>query len=124
MIVENSLMKTTILATCVSAAIVWGQNSSDEGRKIYAERCVACHGADARGTSMGAELIGSRKLRARSTQQISDLIRSGIPASGMPAFDLPAAQLAAVAAYVRSLNSPAAEVAVRGDRIAGERFFF
>src|SRR5438477_2742882 len=116
--------KTTILLFHFGLAISWGQNFPDGARKIYADRCAACHGAAARGTSMGPELIGNRKLRSRSVQQISEVIRSGIPTSGMPAFDLPAGQLGALAAFVRSLNSPAAEVAMPGDPLAGEQFFF
>ena len=42
----------------------------------------------------------------------------------MPASPLPADQLDALAALVHSLNSPAAESAVPGDRAAGEQFFF
>jgi mono/diheme cytochrome c family protein len=42
----------------------------------------------------------------------------------MPAFDLPANDLDALAALVHSLNSPAAESTVPGDRAAGEEFFF
>ena len=96
----------------------------EQGRRLYAEHCGACHGPDARGTSRGVELAGNRRLRSRSVRQLSDLIRSGIPASGMPPFDLPAGRLEALAAFVHSLNSPAAGVAVPGDRIAGEQWFF
>jgi PQQ-dependent dehydrogenase (methanol/ethanol family) len=53
-----------------------------------------------------------------------DLIRKGVPASGMPAFDLPPQELDALAALVRSLNSPPAKSIVRGDTSAGELFFF
>ena len=112
-----------ILAFLLSPAALRGQNL-DEGKKSYAEHCMACHGAETRGTSRGPELAGNRRLRTRSARQISELIRSGVPAAGMPAFDLPADQLDSLAAFVHSLNSPAADVAVSGDRVAGERFFF
>jgi PQQ enzyme repeat/Cytochrome c len=42
----------------------------------------------------------------------------------MPAFNLPASQLDALATLVHSLNSPAAESVVTGDRLAGEQYFF
>jgi PQQ-dependent dehydrogenase (methanol/ethanol family) len=42
----------------------------------------------------------------------------------MPAFDLPPAELDALAAMVHSLNSPAAESAVPGNRALGEQYFF
>src|ERR1700688_2976367 len=102
-----------LLAILLSVAAVWGQNSAaallapEEGRKIYAERCTACHGAEAQGTSRGPELVGNRRLRTRTVPQISEVIRGGVPSAGMPAFDLPADQLGALSAFVRSLNSPA-----------------
>jgi PQQ-dependent dehydrogenase (methanol/ethanol family) len=51
------------------------------------------------------------------------VIQNGIPSGGMPAFDLPASKLNALAALVHSLNSPAAESVVPGDRLAGEQYF-
>ena len=122
--------KIMLLASCLSSAVIWAQNppaaftAPQDGRKIYAEHCAACHGADARGTSRGLELVGNRRLRTRSVPQIAELIRSGIPTAGMPAFDLPTDRLDTLAAFVRSLNSPAGEVVVSGDPVAGERFFF
>lgn len=42
----------------------------------------------------------------------------------MPAFNLPGDELAALAALIHSMDRPAAEAAVPGDRAAGERTFF
>ncbi len=42
----------------------------------------------------------------------------------MPKFDLPDAQLDALAAFVRAMNSPAADNALPGDPAVGEKFFF
>jgi PQQ-dependent dehydrogenase (methanol/ethanol family) len=95
-----------------------------EGTKIYAQRCAGCHGADARGTDKAPGLVGNRRLRDRSDQEIRDLIRKGVPASGMPAFDLPPQELDPLAALVRSLNAPPAKSSIRGDMTAGELFFF
>ncbi|MBI3695204.1 MAG: c-type cytochrome, partial [Acidobacteria bacterium] len=121
--------KLMALVFLLSLACLWGQAPSAasstlaEGRTLYAEHCAACHGADARGTPRGRELAASRRLRGRSTRELSELIRNGVPAAGMPAFDLPAARLEALAAFIRSLNSPAAENPAPGDARAGERFF-
>ncbi|MDQ2899779.1 MAG: PQQ-binding-like beta-propeller repeat protein, partial [Acidobacteriota bacterium] len=60
----------------------------------------------------------------RSAEQLREVIRKGIPEGGMPAFNLPAPQLDALAGFVRSLNSQAADNPVRGDPAAGDRFFF
>ena len=95
-----------------------------QGRPLYDRHCAGCHGVEAQGTARAPELSRNRKLRGRSLGELQDLIHNGIPAGGMPAFDLPDTQLAALAAFVHSLNAPAAEIAAPGDRVAGERFFF
>ncbi|HEV2423827.1 MAG TPA: PQQ-binding-like beta-propeller repeat protein [Terriglobia bacterium] len=92
--------------------------------KIFASRCAGCHGLDAHGTDQGPALAGNAALRGRSLAWLRNLIHSGIPTSGMPAFSLPESELEDLAVLVHSLNSPAAEQAVPGDREAGERFFF
>jgi PQQ-dependent dehydrogenase (methanol/ethanol family) len=73
---------------------------------------------------MGPRLAASRRLRTRTVAQLSAFIRQGNPSAGMPAFNLPDAELEALAAYVHSLNSPASETDVQGDRVGGEKFFF
>src|SRR5262249_44518249 len=71
----------------------------------------------------GPALSGDPALRGRSIGSLRNLIHNGIPAAGMPAFDLPGDELDALAALVRSLNSPAADRHVPGDPAPGGRFF-
>jgi PQQ-dependent dehydrogenase (methanol/ethanol family) len=94
-----------------------------EGRKLYRQYCVACHGSDAQGTDRGPQLAANRSLRRRTNAQVGDVIRHGIPDGGMPAFALPSAQIDALAAFVHSLNYSAAEAGVTGNPKAGERYF-
>ena len=98
--------------------------SIGDGKDLYDVQCQACHGEDAHGSDRAPELAGSRRLRSRSTAQIRETIRKGIPEGGMPGFELPAPKLDALAGYIRSLNSPAADNALPGDAAAGEQFFF
>jgi putative heme-binding domain-containing protein len=91
--------------------------------KPFADRCAACHGADAEGSTQGPKLAGNRRLRTRSAAQIRGTIRNGIPASGMPAFPVDGKELDDLAKFVRSLNIPAAEVSMAGDPAAGAAFF-
>jgi PQQ-dependent dehydrogenase (methanol/ethanol family) len=107
-----------------------GQNSAtgnskvSAGRRVYTQRCVGCHGADARGTDQAPGFIGNPLVKKLSVQNIRDMIRRGIPKTAMPAFDLPAADLDALALFVHSLNSEAAGSTVPGNPAAGEAFFF
>ena len=68
-------------------------------------------------------LPGIPGSRRRSVQNLRNVILSGIPAAGMPPFQLPDATLDALVALVKSLNSPAADSNVPGDREAGKEFF-
>jgi PQQ-dependent dehydrogenase (methanol/ethanol family) len=119
-----------ILAPVLSPLLLRAQNSSSgaeeptEVPKTFLVHCVGCHGADAHGSEHGPPLAGVRGLRDRSVSWIRQVILTGIPSGGMPAFNLPGAELDDLAAFVHSLNSPAAENAVAGDRAAGEQYFF
>lgn len=94
------------------------------GQAQFALRCVGCHGAEAQGSDHAPALAGNRRLRARSTEQIRLTIRNGVPSAGMPAFDLPKGQLDALAEFVHSLNSAAADTPLPGDPEAGRQVFF
>ena len=108
----------------LAGAFAQSQANKTDGPKLFATNCAGCHGADARGSDHGPALAGDRRLSGRSIVQLRSLIHQGIPASGMPAFDLPGEELDALADVVHSLNAPAAEGHVSGDRAAGESFFW
>src|SRR6185312_15777506 len=103
------------------AAALFGQNppaappNLAEGQKLYAQRCVGCHGADALGTDQAPGLAGNTRIGNQSVQKIRDVIRNGIPLTGMPGFDLRSGELDALAAFVHSLNGDAAAQDVPGN---------
>ncbi|HET7873221.1 MAG TPA: c-type cytochrome, partial [Terriglobales bacterium] len=119
----------SLVALTLGLAMLWGQTPASQpetpGSEIYAKQCAGCHGADARGGEYGPPLAGNSRLRERSISWLRRTIHNGVPTGGMPAFsNLPAKGLDALAALVHSLNSPAAENSVTGDRAAGEQYFF
>jgi PQQ-dependent dehydrogenase (methanol/ethanol family) len=96
-----------------------------DGKVGYATNCSGCHGADGLGTGHAPKLADNPDLRGRPVARLHSTIAAGFPASGMPPFaSLPAHDLDAIAMYVRSLNSPAAESGISGNSEAGERFFW
>jgi PQQ-dependent dehydrogenase (methanol/ethanol family) len=95
-----------------------------EGKKIFAQSCAGCHGADTYGTDRAPGLSGNRRVRARTVDQLRNLVAHGVPASGMPAFNFPASQLDAVALFVHSLNAAASETPVPGNPETGKQIFF
>ena len=116
-------------AILLASSTAIGQNQPDpsllqDGLKYFAEKCAACHGDDAGGSDMGPKLIATRRLRTRSVKQLRNLIEQGVPSTGMPAFHIDGHELDALAAFVRSLNTTAAETPVPGTPRNGEQFFF
>jgi PQQ-dependent dehydrogenase (methanol/ethanol family) len=95
-----------------------------EGKQIFAQSCAGCHGADTFGTDRAPGLSGNRRVRARTVEQLHNLVLHGIPAAGMPAFDFAPQQLDSIVAFVHSLNSAAYETPISGDPAAGRQLFF
>jgi len=106
------------------SAQVGDPKALEAGKRHFEARCAACHGADGKGGERGPDIISSERARRRSADDLSELIRKGIPAAGMPAFQLPGRELQELVAFVRSLSAPAIESAAPGDVAAGAAFFF
>jgi mono/diheme cytochrome c family protein len=72
-----------------------------DGQIVYASNCSGCHGADTLGTDRAPKLTGNPDVRRRTSDQLRNLIKSGIPSGGMPAFEtLPPQQIDAITAYI------------------------
>jgi PQQ-dependent dehydrogenase (methanol/ethanol family) len=117
------------LASAIIAAVPWyapclatAQSIEAGTAETYAKHCASCHGQAAGGTERGPALLDNRGLRSRSEKQIHDLIQSGSPGK-MPPFALPENQLQPLARWIRSLNVSAFDMALPGNRGAGEHFF-
>jgi Cytochrome c553 len=115
-------MHRKLFALLLAASPVFAQPA--DAQKLFATHCSGCHGADAEGSDMGPTLSGTRRLRSRSLEQLRATIERGIVSAGMPAFHLPAPELDALAKFIRSLNTTAAESGAPGDPVAGAKFFF
>lgn len=74
------------------------------GKKEYAERCSACHGADAKG-GIGPNLTVSAYKYGKSPEAVKESIAEGRP-SGMPGFkqDLSSEKMEALVQFVLSLK--------------------
>jgi PQQ-dependent dehydrogenase (methanol/ethanol family) len=94
------------------------------GKRSFEAHCAACHGADGRGGERGPGIVATSSARRRSSEELSELIRKGVPAGGMPGFDLPVEENRALVAFIRSLSAPAIENPSAGNAATGESFFF
>lgn len=113
----TSAAAVIIAALSASTAAVAGQ---DRGAALFAERCAACHGADATGIS-GPDLT---RLAATgmTDERMAQIIRSGVPGSIMPPSMAPDEEIRALVAYLRSLAPTVAASGAGSSR--GEQIFF
>jgi mono/diheme cytochrome c family protein len=107
---------------------------AERGKKIYASECVTCHGANARGTERGPNLIRStRVLRDRYGSAIGPYLKKGHPMqTGAASSSLTDEQITDIAHFLwdRINNtlrgSPEFDVknVLTGDPAAGKAYFF
>lgn len=106
--------------------------AAERGRTIYAAECVTCHGAQARGTERGANLVRSpRVLRDRYGSAIGPFLKQGHPTQTGSAAALSDAQITDLSHFLwdRINNtlrgSPDFDVKdiLTGDPRAGEAYF-
>lgn len=94
----------------------------DAGKVRFAQACAACHGANAEG-GRGPNLARSDRVRGFTDDELFNVIRRGVPGTAMPAFPLPNNTIWQIAAFLRSLSTPAFLVPIAGDVDAGEAVY-
>ena len=111
------MLKAGLVMTALSAS--QPALAQDRGAALFAERCAACHGADATGIS-GPDLT---RLSASGTsdERIFQIIRSGVPGSIMPPSTAPDDDLRALVAFIKSLSPTVAAAGAGSSR--GEQTF-
>ncbi|MGH9583122.1 MAG: c-type cytochrome [Bryobacteraceae bacterium] len=101
-----------------------GQIAAIEGgQQRFRESCAACHGANATG-GRGPDLVNNRHIKRMTDERLFTTIRQGIPGTEMPPSPMPDKTTWELAAFIRSLNTPAFETPVEGDSAKGRAAFF
>ena len=86
---------------CLPASVA--AQSAETGRKAYAGRCAGCHGTNGNGGELGPGI--ATRVPARTDDDLSSLIRQGLPTAGMPAFpNLADAEVRDLIAFLRTLK--------------------
>jgi alcohol dehydrogenase (cytochrome c) len=77
--------------------------SAEPGRATFVNRCAGCHGTDGNGGELGPSI--ATRVPTRSDQDLTNLLRDGVPASGMPSFStLPPGEAADLVRYLRTIK--------------------
>ncbi|MFD1141434.1 cbb3-type cytochrome c oxidase N-terminal domain-containing protein [Larkinella insperata] len=92
-----------------------------EGKSIFAQNCVACHGANAEG-KVGPNLTDAYWLHGGDVKAIFHVINEGVPEKGMLSWkkQLNPLQVQQVASYILSLqgSNPAGAKEPQGEKVA------
>jgi cytochrome c oxidase cbb3-type subunit 3 len=92
------------------------------GAKLYASRCITCHGAQ--GDAIGGVNLRSGKFRKVITDRdIATFIRAGSQSAGMPPFALDDTDMTGIIAYLRNMNTFDSATVKSGDPSRGRAVF-
>src|SRR6516165_7473898 len=75
---------------------------ADPGRVVFEGRCARCQGADGNGGELGPAIRG--RLASKNNEQLTTLIRKGLPGQGMPPSDISDAEMEPLTRFLRTLQ--------------------
>ena len=92
---------TVLLAPAVPAAA-----QVDEGKAIFEENCVPCHGEDLSG-GVGKPLNAGSEAAGKTDAELTSIITNGVPGTAMPTWGdkLSSDQIAQVVSYIRAVQN-------------------
>ncbi|MFC0184334.1 cytochrome c oxidase cbb3-type subunit 3 [Pseudarcicella hirudinis] len=110
---ENYMKKFANSVNENNVVVLKDAKGIDEGKKIYTQNCVACHGEKAEG-KVGPNLTDEYWLHGGKINQVFHTITNGVPEKGMIAWNktLNPIQIQQVASFILSLqgtNPPGAK---------------
>ncbi len=94
----------------------------DDGGRVFRNTCANCHGPDGDEVA-GIDLGRGVFRRARTDQDLVQIIRNGVPGTAMPASDMPVAQAEQIVSYLRSVAATKRSVSAAGDTARGNAIF-
>ena len=98
--------------------------ASQIGRQTFESTCAACHGLDGRGGERGPDIATRPEVVRKSDEEISKILRTGIPQAGMPAFAaLGPATLSATLKHLRLLQGKGVAPTLPGNAGTGKELF-
>jgi putative heme-binding domain-containing protein len=94
----------------------------DDGGRVFGNTCANCHGPDGDQVA-GIDLHRGIFRRAKTDQDLIQIIRTGIAGTAMPASDMPVAQAEQVVSYLRSVAATKRSVSTAGNLERGKGVF-
>src|SRR2546423_4051895 len=94
----------------------------DDGGRVFRSTCANCHGPDGDEVA-GIDLGRNIFRRAKTDQDLIQIIRTGVPGTAMPASDMPVAQAEQIVAYLRSVAATKRSASAAGNFDRGKAVF-
>jgi mono/diheme cytochrome c family protein len=95
-----------------------------EGGRLFQSNCTGCHGT-AGDQIQGVALMSGKFRRATSDDEVSGIIRKGVPGTAMQAFNFTEQQAGMIVAYLRAFSATAPPASARdnalGDAARGKQ---
>jgi len=114
------------LALSAASATLSAQHNTaqdiEDGSKAFRNTCANCHGPDGNEIA-GIDLGRNIFRRAKTDQDLVQIIRAGVPGTAMPASDMPVAQAEQIVAYLRSMAATRRSSSTVGDLDRGKALF-
>lgn len=112
-------------ALAMAAALSAQHNTAqdiEDGSRAFRNTCANCHGPDGNEIA-GIDLGRNIFRRAKTDQDLVQIIRSGVPGTAMPASDMPVAQAEQIVSYLRSMAATKRTSSTVGDLDRGRTLF-
>lgn len=121
---ENARLASQSASGGVTVAFLTDAADIERGQKVYAGKCIACHGPDGGGNAIGPNLADDYWLHGGAIEDIHNTIKNGVIEKGMTAWggQIGAVDLVKVASYIKSLkgSSPTDPKDPQGELYEGE----
>lgn len=116
----------TLIFLVLGAGLALTQHPSEsvnEGARLFAQNCSACHGDTAKGGRAPDLTTGQWKHGGADEDLLRNIVK-GIPGTQMPAIPLSEADARKVIAFLRSLSGKTTAPEITGNPAAGRQLFF
>jgi len=94
----------------------------DDGGRVFRNTCANCHGPDGDEVA-GIDLGRGIFRRAKTDQDLTQIILNGVPGTAMPASNMPQAQAEQIVAYLRSVGATKRSASAAGSLERGKAVF-
>ena len=111
-----------LAAVSLAAQHEYTPTEAEIGKGLFLNNCVYCHGPDGDQVP-GIDLGHGKFKRAKTDEDLMNIIRNGIDGTGMPAQNLNDRLLPLIVAYLRSLSAEPAGGPATGDANRGKLVF-